>query len=211
MLSPGRTRPFRSAQSSGRWFFGSHWPRASRSEKIRSLALERSWLAQAEQRARVLEESDRLKSALLSSVSHELRTPLATIKAAATSLRSGEIAWDSAARRDLLGAIDDEADHLNRLVGNLLDLSRLQADAAQPQRELRALDGLVVQALAGLAGHERVEVSIPGDLPLVDLDAAQIERALVNLIEIETGEQVTAVVATWIESAKPSLTTSVTG
>jgi len=87
-----------------------------------ALALERAWLAQAESRAKVLEESDRLKSAILSSVSHELRTPLSTIKAAASSLRSKDVGWDSPARTQLVAAIDDEADHLNMLVGNLLDM-----------------------------------------------------------------------------------------
>ena len=72
---------------------------------------------------------------------------------------------------------------LDRVVGNLLDLSRVQSGAAQPERTLRALDGVVVQALSGLAGHERVNVDIPDDLPLVDVDAAQIERVLVNLLE----------------------------
>ena len=86
-----------------------------------ALALERAWLIQAESRARVLEESDELKSAILSSVSHELRTPLSTIKAAASSLRSKEVEWDSPARVELIAQIDDEADHLNLLVGNLLD------------------------------------------------------------------------------------------
>jgi two-component system, OmpR family, sensor histidine kinase KdpD len=76
-----------------------------------ALALERARLAQAESRARVLEESDRLKSAILSSVSHELRTPLSTIKAAASSLRSNEVGWDSAARPELVVAIDDATDH----------------------------------------------------------------------------------------------------
>src|SRR6266487_1934133 len=93
-----------------------------------ALALERAWLAQAESRAQVLEESDQLKSAILSSVSHELRTPLSTIKAAASSLRGKEVSWDSPARTELVAAIDDEADHLNLLVGNLLDMSRIESE-----------------------------------------------------------------------------------
>ncbi|HEY2979994.1 MAG TPA: DUF4118 domain-containing protein, partial [Anaerolineales bacterium] len=91
-----------------------------------AMSIERAWLAHAEAHASILEESDRLKSALLSSVSHELRTPLATIKAAITSLRGGEVPWESSARADLLEAVDDESDHLNRLVGNLLDMSRIE-------------------------------------------------------------------------------------
>ncbi|HKG52958.1 MAG TPA: DUF4118 domain-containing protein, partial [Anaerolineales bacterium] len=104
-----------------------------------ALALERAWLAQADSRAQVLEESDQLKSAILSSVSHELRTPLSTIKAAASSLRSGEVSWDSPARDELISAIDDEADHLNLLVGNLLDMSRIESGALKPKREWNVL------------------------------------------------------------------------
>ena len=107
-----------------------------------ALALERAWLAQAESRARVLEESDNLKSAILSSVSHELRTPLSTIKAAASSLRGREISWDSPASDELIAAIDDEADHLNMLVGNLLDMSRIELGVLKPKLEWNILSKL---------------------------------------------------------------------
>jgi len=150
-----------------------------------ALALERAWLAEAEQRARVLEESDRLKSAVLSSVSHELRTPLATIKAAATSLRSGEIAWESAARAELLGAIDDESDHLNRLVGNLLDMSRIEAGALRPSRQwnlLQEIVGGVVERMRPLTGQHQLELDMPEDLPLIPVDYVQIEQVFTNLI-----------------------------
>ena len=96
-----------------------------------ALAIERARLTEAENRARVLDESDRLKSALLSSVSHELRTPLATIKAVATSLRQGEVAWETQTREELLEILDEEANHLNHLVGNLLDMSRIEFGGAQ--------------------------------------------------------------------------------
>jgi two-component system, OmpR family, sensor histidine kinase KdpD len=98
-----------------------------------ALALERAWFAQAESRARILEESDRLKTAILSSVSHELRTPLSTIKAAASSIRSREVSWGSPASMELIAAIDDEADRLNMLVGNLLDMSRIESGALKPK------------------------------------------------------------------------------
>jgi two-component system sensor histidine kinase KdpD len=107
------------------------------------LALERARLSQAETRAQVLEESDRLKSSLLSSVSHELRTPLATIKAAVTGLHSGEVEWDSDARADLLAVIEEEADHLDRLVSNLLNMSRIEAGALQPQRSWHSVEEIV--------------------------------------------------------------------
>jgi two-component system sensor histidine kinase KdpD len=113
-----------------------------------ALALERARLAQAESRARVLEESDHLKSILLSSVSHELRTPLSTIKAASSSLRGNEVSWDSPARAELIAAIDDEADHLNMLVGNLLDMSRIESGALKPKREWNILPEIVGSVLA---------------------------------------------------------------
>jgi len=150
-----------------------------------ALALERARLAEVEARAKVLEESDQLKSALLSSVSHELRTPLATIKAAATSLRSSEVSWASSARSDLLAAIDDEADHLNLLVGNLLDMSRIESGALKPQRQWNILSEIVGSVLARmqhLTMQHRLEIDLPEDLPLVPVDYVQIEQVLTNLI-----------------------------
>jgi two-component system sensor histidine kinase KdpD len=150
-----------------------------------ALALERAWLAQAESRARVLEESDRLKSAILSSVSHELRTPLSTIKAASSSLRGKEVGWDSPARVDLVAAIDDEADHLNMLVGNLLDMSRIESGALKPRREWNILPEIVGSVLArmkNLAVEHRIEVDVPESLPLVPVDYVQMEQVFTNLV-----------------------------
>jgi two-component system sensor histidine kinase KdpD len=150
-----------------------------------ALALERAWLTQTESRARVLEESDRLKSAILSSVSHELRTPLSTIKAAASSLRGKEVSWDSPARADLVAAIDDEADHLNMLVGNLLDMSRIESGALKPKREWNILPEIVGSVLArmkNLAAEHRIEVDVPESLPLVPVDYVQVEQVFTNLV-----------------------------
>ena len=150
-----------------------------------ALALERAWLAQAESRAQVLEESDKLKSAILSSVSHELRTPLSTIKAAASSLRGGEVGWDSPARAELIEAIDDEADHLNMLVGNLLDMSRIDSGALKPKREWNILSEIVGSVLARmkrLTDTHRIEIDIPETLPLVPVDYVQMEQVFTNLL-----------------------------
>lgn len=150
-----------------------------------ALALERARLAQAESRARILEESDRLKSAILSSVSHELRTPLSTIKAAASSLRSSDVSWDSAARPELIAAIDDEADHLNMLVGNLLDMSRIESGVLKPKREWNILPEIVGSVLARmkhLAGEHHIEVDVPESLPLVPVDYVQMEQVFTNLL-----------------------------
>ena len=150
-----------------------------------ALALERAWLAEAESRAKVLEESDRLKSAILSSVSHELRTPLSTIKAAASSLRSKEVGWDSPARTQLVAAIDDEADHLNMLVGNLLDMSRIESGALKPKREWNILSeilGSVLGRMRHLTEDHKLEIDLPENLPLLPVDYVQMEQVFTNLI-----------------------------
>jgi two-component system sensor histidine kinase KdpD len=150
-----------------------------------ALALERAWLAQAESRARLLEESDQLKTVILSSVSHELRTPLSTIKAAASSLRSGEVSLDSPASTELIAAIDDEADHLNILVGNLLDMSRIESGALKPKREWNLLIEIIEGVLARmkhLAVEHSIMVDVPETLPLVPVDYVQMEQVFTNLV-----------------------------
>ena len=150
-----------------------------------ALALERARLAQAESRAQILEESDKLKSAILSSVSHELRTPLSTIKAAASSLRSNDVNWDSPARPELIAAIDDEADHLNMLVGNLLDMSRIESGVLNPKRDWNILSEIIGSVLARmkhLAVEHRIEVDVPESLPLVPVDYVQMEQVFTNLV-----------------------------
>jgi two-component system sensor histidine kinase KdpD len=150
-----------------------------------ALALERAWLTQAESRAQLLEESDHLKTAILSSVSHELRTPLSTIKAAASSLRGGEVSWDSPASAELIAAIDDEADHLNILVGNLLDMSRIESGALKPKREWNLLSEIVEGVIARmrhLAVDHQLKIDMPESLPLVPVDYVQMEQVFTNLI-----------------------------
>jgi two-component system sensor histidine kinase KdpD len=150
-----------------------------------ALALERARLAQAESRAKVLEESDHLKSILLSSVSHELRTPLSTIKAAASSLRANEVSWDSPARAELIAAIDDEADHLNMLVGNLLDMSRIESGALKPKLEWNILSEIVGSVLARMkhsAEEHKLEIDVPESLPFVSVDYVQMEQVFTNLV-----------------------------
>ncbi|MEW5940184.1 MAG: ATP-binding protein, partial [Chloroflexota bacterium] len=150
-----------------------------------AMALERAWLSQTETRAKVLEESDRLKSALLSSVSHELRTPLSTIKAAVTSLRSGEVTWESSAREELFAAVNDETDHLNRLVGNLLDMSRIESGALKPSRQwnlIAEIVGGVISRVKPAAEQHSLSIDIPDDLPLTPVDYVQIGQVFDNLI-----------------------------
>ena len=147
------------------------------------LALERSRLAEQDRRARVLEESDRLKTSLLSSVSHELRTPLATIKAAVTSLRQDDFSWNEQARQDLLEAVEEETDHLNQLVGNLLNMSRLEAGALKLERQWNVLGEIIASAATHqhLQNH-KLDVNVPEDLPLVPVDYFLMEQVFGNLI-----------------------------
>lgn len=154
-----------------------------------SLALERARLAQAASRTRVLEESDRLKSALLSSVSHELRSPLATIKASISSLRSGDVEWSDEARLDLMEAIEEETDHLNLLVGNLLDMSRIETGALHPQRKWNSLAeivGGVLKRMHHQVHQHQIVLDIPSTLPLVPVDYLHIEQVFTNLISNST-------------------------
>jgi two-component system, OmpR family, sensor histidine kinase KdpD len=150
-----------------------------------ALALERSQLARSAARAQVAEESDQLKTALLSSVSHELRTPLAAIKAAVTGLRSGAVDRQSFARDEMLATIEEETDQLNTLVGNLLDMSRIEAGVLKPQRawnDLTEIVGAAVARLKQAARHHRLEIVIPDDLPLIPVDFVQIQQVFINLI-----------------------------
>ena len=150
-----------------------------------ALALERAWLAQAESRAHVLEESDQLKSAILSSVSHELRTPLSTIKAAASSLRGRQVGWGSPASVELIEAIDDEADHLNLLVGNLLDMSRIESGVLKPKRDWNILSEIIGSVLARmkhLTVRHKIAIDVPETLPLIPVDYVQVEQVFTNLI-----------------------------
>lgn len=149
------------------------------------LALERIRLSNADRKARVLEESDQLKSSLLSSVSHELRTPLSAIKASVGSLRSGEIEWNSDARADLLATIEEEIDHLNVLVGNLLDMSRIEAGVLKPQKKPNMLAEIVGAVLARMRSqmqNHHLEVDVRDDLPLVNVDFVQMEQVFTNLL-----------------------------
>jgi two-component system, OmpR family, sensor histidine kinase KdpD len=150
-----------------------------------ALAVEHSLLAEASNRTRVLEESDRLKTSLLSSVSHELRTPLATIKAAVSSLRTDEGDLDAAAQAELLAQIEEESDHLNLLVGNLLNSTRIELGALEPQRKWNSLAEIVsavLKRMRQVTAHHSIQVELPADLPLVPVDYFQIEQVFTNLV-----------------------------
>ena len=151
-----------------------------------AMALERAELAEETERARREVEAEQLRSSLLSSVSHDLRTPLAVITGTAGTLldKAAEIAEPT--RRELIETILDEAERLNRLIRNLLDMTRLESGAVTLKRELLPLEELVGAALnrleTRLSDHE-VKVELPTDLPLVPGDPILIEQALINLLE----------------------------
>jgi two-component system sensor histidine kinase KdpD len=147
--------------------------------------LERVRLASEAEQARLAAETERLRSTLLSSVSHDLRTPLATITgAASTLLQPGSLGAE--AERELKEAIYEEGDRLNRLVTNLLDMTRLESGSLQLNRDWQSLEELAGTALGRLEKDlkgRKVVVSIPADLPLVSVDGLLIEQVLVNLLD----------------------------
>ena len=149
-----------------------------------AVAVDQERLARDALEAETLRRSDALKTALLRTVSHDLRSPLMTILTSASALSRADLSLDDSDRADLLGGILSEAERLDRLVANLLDLSRLQAGAATPAPEVWTVDSLVVQALSSLGpAADDVEVTLPDAPPLVRVDGHQLERALANLIE----------------------------
>lgn len=131
----------------------------------------------------LLAESDKQRTALLSAVSHDLRTPIAAAKAAVSSLRSGEVPWTDADRRELLTTAEDALDRLTALVTNLLDLSRLQAGALPVMPSVVGLDDVVARALEYADPDARIVVDVSPDLPEVVADAGLLERAVANVLD----------------------------
>jgi K+-sensing histidine kinase KdpD len=153
-------------------------------EERERLAEERERLAADALEAEALRRSDAMKTAVLRAVSHDLRSPLMAILTSAGALSHGELSLDLDDRRELTETILGEAERLDRIVRNLLDLSRLQAGAAAPEPGDWPADDLVLQALDGVEAGNRVEVVLPeDDPPLVHADRHQIERIVANLVE----------------------------
>jgi two-component system sensor histidine kinase KdpD len=151
-----------------------------------ALAIERATLADEAQASQVRMETERLRNSLLSSVSHDLRTPLATITGAATTILESGSRLDQRTQQDLLESVRDEAERLNRLVQNLLEMTRLESGAIQLHKDWHPIEEVVGAALGRLAktlGTRRVTVNIPPDLPLVKIDDVLIEQVFVNLLD----------------------------
>ncbi|MFG2307185.1 ATP-binding protein [Streptomyces sp. NPDC048566] len=147
-----------------------------------AVVLDRQRLQHEADQAKELAEGNRIRTALLAAVSHDLRTPLAGIKASVSSLRSDDIAWSEEDRAELLAGIEDGADRLDHLVGNLLDMSRLQTGTVAPLIRAIDLDEVVPMALGGVP-EDGVDLEIPESLPMVAVDAGLLERAVANLVE----------------------------
>ncbi|MFF4805272.1 ATP-binding protein [Streptomyces sp. NPDC001351] len=147
-----------------------------------AVVLERQRLQHKADQAKELAEGNRIRTALLAAVSHDLRTPLAGIKAAVTSLRSDDVEWSEDDQAELLEAIEEGADRLDHLVGNLLDMSRLQTGTVTPIIRETDLDEVVPMALGGVP-EDSVELDIPETLPMVHVDRGLLERAVANVVE----------------------------
>lgn len=178
------------------------------------LALESVRLAREAESARVEADASRARAALFSSISHDLRTPLASITAAVTSLLGEDARFDPRDRRELLETIRHEAERLNRLVGNLLHLSRIRAGGLAPAKALTAIDevieGVVGRLQPVLAGHQ-VRLVLREDLPELPMDVIQIDQVLTNLLENAAkfgapGTDITVSAARWEDVVRVRVT-----
>ena len=144
-------------------------------------ALDRDRLRTQAAQAEALAEGNRMRTALLAAVSHDLRTPLASIKASVSTLRQTDVQWTAADEASLLATIEQSADRLDALIGNLLDMSRLSAGSLQPFLRPTAIDEVAPVALRGLDEGMNVQLAVPDGLPLVRTDPGLLERVLANL------------------------------
>jgi two-component system sensor histidine kinase KdpD len=148
-------------------------------------ALDRERLRMQASQAEALAEGNRIRTALLAAVSHDLRTPLASIKASVSSLRQTDVQWSPADEADLLATIEQNADRLDALIGNLLDLSRLHTGSLDPFLRPTAIEEVAPVALRGLDGpndaQSQLEIVVPEGVPLVRADPGLLERVLANI------------------------------
>jgi two-component system, OmpR family, sensor histidine kinase KdpD len=151
-----------------------------------AIAIERSFLGEAAQRALLKAETESLRNTLLSSISHDLRTPLSAITGAATTLLQDDVAIDRQNRVELLQTIKEEADHLNRIIKNVLDMTRLESGAITLNKEWQPLDeiiGVVLDRLGDRLDDHPVTMKLQANLPLIPFDALLIEQVFMNLFD----------------------------
>src|SRR5215475_12650834 len=144
-------------------------------------SLDRDRLRTQAAQAEALAEGNRMRTALLAAVSHDLRTPLASIKASVSTLRQTDVEWTEADEAALLATIEQSADRLDALIGNLLDMSRLTTGSLQPFLRPTAIDEVAPVALRGLDGGSDLQMKVPDGLTLVLTDPGLLERVLANL------------------------------
>jgi two-component system sensor histidine kinase KdpD len=151
-----------------------------------ALAIERVQLVEDMDRGKRSTETDRLRSALLTSISHDLKTPLASVLGAASTLRGFWTKLSDAERADLLSTIVDESERLNRFIANLLDMTKLQSGAVVPNTALHDLGEVVGSALrraSKILANHKVQLDLAPELPMLNLDAVLFEQALFNLLD----------------------------
>jgi two-component system sensor histidine kinase KdpD len=151
-----------------------------------AMALERAFLAEETQRALLKIETEALRNTLLSSVSHDLRTPLAAITGAGTTLLQSEKLLDAENRKELVQTIVEESEHLNRIIRNVLDMTRLESGGIKINREWQSLEeivGSVTNRMSGQFQEHLLHICLPADLPLIPCDELLIEQVLRNLLE----------------------------
>jgi two-component system sensor histidine kinase KdpD len=151
-----------------------------------SIALEAALMAERAQQAQLIGEREKLQQALLNSISHELRTPMVSITGTLSALRDDSVQMDEQTRQELLDGAWSEAERMNRLVQNLLEMSRLQAGTVRLKRELQDLQDVIAVARSQLSEriHQRdLHVTIPADLPLIPVDVTLMALVVSNLLD----------------------------
>ncbi len=151
-----------------------------------AMAIERALLADEAQQAILKAETETLRNTLLSSVSHDLRTPLAAISGAATTLLQRDISIEQAGRQELVQTIYEEAEHLNQIIRNVLDMTRIESGAITVKKEWQSLEEIVGVALERISeklSDRPVSVNLPSNLPLIPFDPLLIEQVLINLLD----------------------------
>ena len=173
------------ARTNGRLYSASDARLVASLSNLVGAFLEREKLQAVATKAAAEREADQLKSSLLSSVSHELKTPLAALTATVSNLLESDVDWDEQSVRDELRAIVGDVARLNNSIGSLLELSRLEAHAWEPRRELYELSDIVAAGIDTLPAHlrERVRLDVPEESPVVDVDFVQLTRVIQNLLE----------------------------
>ena len=179
LVASGRLREYDGAQGQGAGI-------AAAVAHTLAVTLDRERLTEETAHLEALRRAEEFKTILLAALSHDLKTPIAAIKATVTGLLGAEAQWDEDGRRAALRAVDDATDRLNHLVTGLLDLSRIEAGAVHPRIEpcdLQDLAGSALETVGSLLDDRQVAVSLPEDLPLIDVDFVLMAQVLVNLLD----------------------------